>query len=109
MAERPFIQEDKITDEEVLRRAKDLCPVQVFDEVGGKIIVARPRECIACHACESPCENEEIKVREATEEEMEVVDTPGKRFGGNGNGVSEENTCSVELPDKEDPESGVNS
>ena len=82
MAERPFIQEDKIKDEEVLRRSKDLCPVGVYDEAEGKVIVVRPRECISCHACESPCENEEIKVREASEEEMDVVDTPEKRFSG---------------------------
>lgn len=83
MAERPFIHEDRVGDEEPLRTAKELCPVQVFDEVEGKVIVARPRECIACHACESPCEQDQITVREATEEEMDVVDTPDKRFKGN--------------------------
>ena len=83
MAERPFIHEDKITDEEVLKGSKDLCPVAVFDEVEGKVIVANPKECIGCHACESQCTNDEIVVREATDSEMEVVDTASKRFGGN--------------------------
>lgn len=88
MAERPFIFEEKVSDEGILKRSKDLCPVQVFEEVGGKVIVARPRDCIGCHACESQCVNEEIVVREASEEEMDVVDTPKKRFPGNNGGSS---------------------
>ena len=87
MPERPFIFEERISDEGVLKRSKDICPVQVFDEVKGKVIVARPGDCIACHACESPCGKEEIVVRDASEEEMKVVDTPSKRFSGN-NGSS---------------------
>ena len=82
MAERPFIFEERIKDENILKKSKDLCPVNVFDEVDGKVIVSRPKDCIGCHACESQCVNDEIVVREATPTEFEVIDTPKKRFSG---------------------------
>ena len=67
MPERPFIFREKVSSEEPLLKAKELCPVTVFDAIdtpnGNQIVkVARPEDCINCKACESPCENEEIRV-----------------------------------------------
>lgn len=52
----------KKRNKEILKKAKDICPVNVFDEKEGKIEVVRPDDCIGCKACESVCEDDEIEV-----------------------------------------------
>ena len=48
--------------ESCLKQAKEVCPVDVFAEENGKIVVKYPDKCIGCRACEAQCENNEITV-----------------------------------------------
>ena len=38
----------------------EVCPVNVFDMVDGKAVVARPDDCTECRACEAACPNNAI-------------------------------------------------
>lgn len=58
----PIIHRDRVKDEKVLEQAMDVCPTAVFEKKKGKVVVAKPKECIGCKACESVCENNEIVV-----------------------------------------------
>jgi len=40
----------------------EVCPVNVFDIVKGKAVVARPDDCTECRACEAACPNSAITV-----------------------------------------------
>ena len=42
----------------------NLCPMKVFDKQEEKVIVAKPKECIGCKACEVQCEQKAIKIEE---------------------------------------------
>ena len=48
--------------EPCLKQAKEVCPVNVFAEESGKIVVKNPDKCIGCRACEAQCEKGEIEV-----------------------------------------------
>lgn len=48
--------------EPCLKQAMEVCPVGVFAEENGKVVVKYPDKCIGCRACEAQCENNEIKV-----------------------------------------------
>jgi len=48
----PVIKDPKKCDCKVV----DACPVKVFDCKGGKLVVARPNDCIGCRACEASCD-----------------------------------------------------
>lgn len=48
--------------EKCLKEALEICPVQVFAEEKGKIVIKFPEKCIGCRACEAQCENGEITV-----------------------------------------------
>ncbi len=41
-----------------------VCPVQVFEKKGDKVVVAKPEECIGCRACETQCPEKAIKVED---------------------------------------------
>ncbi|MBU2634073.1 MAG: ferredoxin [Nanoarchaeota archaeon] len=58
----PIIHEDKVKDPSILKQAIEVCPVGVFEEKAGKVVVAKPDECIGCRACEAICQNGEIIV-----------------------------------------------
>jgi len=38
----------------------EICPVKVLELKSKKAILARPKECIECRACESACPNNAI-------------------------------------------------
>lgn len=59
---KPIISKKCKGTEKCLKEALEICPTNVFAEVNGKILVKNPDDCIGCRACESQCENEEIKV-----------------------------------------------
>ena len=40
----------------------DVCPMDVFVEEKGKVIVKKPKECIGCKACEVQCPEKAIEV-----------------------------------------------
>ncbi|MBU4283552.1 MAG: 4Fe-4S binding protein, partial [Nanoarchaeota archaeon] len=40
----------------------DVCPMQVFEKEGDKVVVKKPEECIGCRACEVQCPKGAIKV-----------------------------------------------
>ena len=40
----------------------NVCPVNVYEDKGGKVVVARPQDCIGCRACEVSCPYKAIKV-----------------------------------------------
>ncbi|MBN2422949.1 4Fe-4S binding protein [Candidatus Woesearchaeota archaeon] len=42
----------------------DVCPMQVFEVKGDKVVVAKPEECIGCKACEVQCPEGAITVEE---------------------------------------------
>ncbi len=46
--------------ESCLKQAKEACPVDVFAEENGKIIVKNPDKCMGCRACETQCEEVEV-------------------------------------------------
>ena len=52
---KPVIDESKL-DEEKSKVLKEICPVNVFEIKDGKLVVARPQDCIGCKACEVQCE-----------------------------------------------------
>jgi NAD-dependent dihydropyrimidine dehydrogenase PreA subunit len=41
-----------------------VCPVQVFEKKGKKVVVAKPDECIGCRACEAQCPAQAIVVED---------------------------------------------
>lgn len=41
----------------------EVCPVQVFSKVKGKVKVANPKECLECGACEVNCPQKAIKLK----------------------------------------------
>ena len=41
-----------------------VCPVAVFEEKNGKVVVAKPEDCIGCKACEAQCPEEAIIVED---------------------------------------------
>ena len=52
---KPVLNEENIDDEKA-KLLKELCPVNVFEIEEGKLVVARPQDCIGCKACEAQCE-----------------------------------------------------
>jgi len=46
---KPVIVDEKKVDCKIV----DVCPVQVFECNKGKLVVARPGDCIGCRACEA--------------------------------------------------------
>ena len=58
----PIISTKCTGKEACLKQAMEICPVDVFAEEDGKVIVKHPSKCIGCRACEAQCENNEIKV-----------------------------------------------
>ncbi|MBU0756653.1 MAG: ferredoxin family protein [Nanoarchaeota archaeon] len=42
----------------------DVCPMAVFEEEDGKVVVAKPDECIGCKACEVQCPEGAIVVED---------------------------------------------
>ena len=54
----PKVLADKCTG---VGKCAEVCPMNVFDIVDGKAVVARPNDCIECHACENACPNSAIK------------------------------------------------
>jgi len=42
----------------------DVCPMAVFAKEGKKAVVKKPKDCIACRACEVNCPEKAIKVIE---------------------------------------------
>jgi NAD-dependent dihydropyrimidine dehydrogenase PreA subunit len=61
LAERPFVDKKKCTG---CGTCKQVCPVNVFEIVGGKSVVKRPLDCIQCRACEASCPKKAIVVKE---------------------------------------------
>ena len=59
---KPIIHYDKVKDSKVLEELINICPVNVFEKKKGKVVVARPDDCIGCRACESQVENGEVTV-----------------------------------------------
>jgi 2-oxoglutarate ferredoxin oxidoreductase subunit delta len=58
---KPNIDKDKCT---ICKTCISVCPVNVFEEKDGKVVVAKPGECIGCRACEAQCPQEAIKVED---------------------------------------------
>ena len=42
----------------------EVCPMEVFEEKDGKVVVAKPDECIGCKACEVQCPESAIVVED---------------------------------------------
>ncbi len=42
----------------------DVCPMDVFAEENGKVVVKKPKDCIGCKACEVQCPEKAIEVKE---------------------------------------------
>lgn len=42
----------------------EVCPMQVFAEKDKKVVVAKEKDCIGCHACEVQCPHEAITVED---------------------------------------------
>ena len=40
----------------------DICPMQVFEKEGDKVVVKHPDKCIGCRACEVQCPKGAIKI-----------------------------------------------
>ncbi len=53
---KPVIKDPKKADCKVA----DVCPLKVFDCKNGKLLVARPEDCIGCRACEASSEGIEV-------------------------------------------------
>ena len=58
---KPIIDYNKC---KVAKTCIDVCPMQVFEEKDGKVIVANPDDCIGCKACEVQCPEGAIKVED---------------------------------------------
>ncbi len=58
---KPVIDQKKCTK---CKTCIETCPVNVFDESDGKIIVKNPDQCIGCRACEVQCPEDAIKVKD---------------------------------------------
>lgn len=41
-----------------------VCPVEVFEKQGDKVVVAKESDCIVCRACETACPKEAITVED---------------------------------------------
>ena len=61
---KPIINYNKINNLKELEQVIDVCPANVFEKKGEKVIVARPNDCIGCRACESLFDNDEIEVKD---------------------------------------------
>ena len=61
---RPVIHYDKVKDNKSLEEVIEICPVNVFEKKGDRVIVARPEDCIGCRACEAQFERGEITVED---------------------------------------------
>jgi len=61
---KPTIHYEKVKDNKILEDLIDICPVNVFEKRKGKVIVARPDDCIGCKACEAQAENGEVTVED---------------------------------------------
>jgi NAD-dependent dihydropyrimidine dehydrogenase PreA subunit len=46
------------------KSALDVCPTGVFELQDGKVVAARPEDCIVCRACEASAPEGAIKVIE---------------------------------------------
>ncbi len=42
----------------------NVCPANVFEKEGDKIVVKKPADCIGCRACEMSCTTGAIKIVE---------------------------------------------
>jgi NAD-dependent dihydropyrimidine dehydrogenase PreA subunit len=56
---KPIIDQNKCTQ---CKSCIEICPMDVFSEKDGKIIVSKPEECIGCKACEANCPEDAIKI-----------------------------------------------
>jgi DNA-directed RNA polymerase subunit D len=45
--------ENDVSDEDTIKSVIKGCPKKVFEDVGGKLTVARPLDCIFCDACKA--------------------------------------------------------
>ena len=55
------IDYDKLGDD---KSALDVCPTNVFELKDGKVVAARPEDCIVCRACEASAPEGAIQVIE---------------------------------------------
>ncbi len=58
---RPVIDSKKC---KLCKTCIEICPMEVFAEENGKIIIKKPEACIGCKACEVQCPEGAIKVKE---------------------------------------------
>ena len=58
---KPIIDQSKCTK---CKTCIEVCPVDVFAEEEGKVIVKNPDQCIGCKACEVQCPEDAIKVED---------------------------------------------
>ena len=58
---RPYIDYKKCN---LSKKCVEVCPMKVFVEVKGKVIVKNPQDCIGCRACEVQCPQAAIIVKE---------------------------------------------
>jgi NAD-dependent dihydropyrimidine dehydrogenase PreA subunit len=49
---KPVIDYKKCTFQ---KKCAEVCPMNVFDVLEDKVVVARPKDCINCKACEASC------------------------------------------------------
>ena len=61
---KPIIHYDKVKDKKDLEDLIPICPTNVFEKQGNKVVVARPEDCIGCKACESSFEKGEVTVED---------------------------------------------
>lgn len=56
---RPYISEERC---EQCKECVDACPYEVFADLSGTIVIARPEDCIECTACIESCPHHAISM-----------------------------------------------